>query len=224
MHGSSNPEANVVGDTTTDAEGDEIRTFGRWGQPAVTFLVARWLQQLMKSVQLCATGTTRWANAYAVAVSRTCWRARATGSCCDAWREGDTSWHGGPSAKSVGQSRRARDCGRPPGAQLFDASDGYPTTAPVGSFPAGATPEGVLDLAGNVWEWTDDWYTSYDAASVSDPSPARGEGQPKKVIRGGGWAVFVRSILRGAFRNSNPPEVRTHDIGFRCVYLPGEGR
>jgi formylglycine-generating enzyme required for sulfatase activity len=53
-----------------------------------------------------------------------------------------------------------------------DAADGYERTAPVGKFPSGASPFGVLDMAGNVWEWT----------SIRFP------GRPDFVVlRGGGW-------------------------------------
>ncbi|MFO0693860.1 MAG: SUMF1/EgtB/PvdO family nonheme iron enzyme [Polyangiales bacterium] len=105
--------------------------------------------------------------------------------------------------------------------QLTEDDDGFGTTAPVGSFPAGASPFGVLDMEGNVAEWTADWYGRYDARPQSNPrGPARGE---KRVIRGGTWADFMQHAVtaRGDARN-----VREPTFGFRCAYdvRPGAHR
>lgn len=90
-------------------------------------------------------------------------------------------------------------------------------TMPVGSFPAGATPEGVFDLAGNVYEWT---------ASILKPYPYRpddGREIPDiladRVVRGGAAdtdAQTLRASWRGA-SVSREPEYGHHNIGFRCV-------
>jgi formylglycine-generating enzyme required for sulfatase activity len=98
--------------------------------------------------------------------------------------------------------------------------DGYDTTAPVGSFPVGASWAGVLDLSGNVWEWTADWYSDYSAARQDNPT-----GQVTgdlKVLRGGGWSNSVMLSLRGAYRYREDPFVRTAGFGFRCVVVPGD--
>jgi len=91
---------------------------------------------------------------------------------------------------------------------LFAVGDGFEGTAPVGSFPKGATPEGALDLAGNVWEWTASWYGPYP-----DPSPSGTD----RVYRGGGWNSGDVSTFRGARRGHFEPSMRSHTVGFRCV-------
>jgi hypothetical protein len=86
-----------------------------------------------------------------------------------------------------------------PGPQRANFGIRVSRVTPVGLFPAGNTPEGVADLAGNVWEWTG---TNYDAV--------------RKVVRGGAFFDFAR-VLRAAYRNWYHPEGRDDDIGFRCV-------
>jgi serine/threonine-protein kinase len=76
---------------------------------------------------------------------------------------------------------------------------GHPT--PVGLYPAGATPEGVLDLAGNVWEWVDEWYD---------------QNKTERVIRGGSWFMGSR-YLQAAYRLMDHPDYRDGHIGFRVV-------
>jgi formylglycine-generating enzyme required for sulfatase activity len=93
--------------------------------------------------------------------------------------------------------------------------DGYGYTAPVGSYPGGASWCGALDMAGNVGEWTADWMASYTPERRENPAGPAGAGE-FKVVRGGAWhdhALGVRSTLRGAAR----PESASPDIGFRCV-------
>ena len=88
------------------------------------------------------------------------------------------------------------------------ANDAFPETAPAGSFPEGATPEGVLDLAGNVWEWTSSGYSkTYGTPRTSE----------KIVVRGGGWDDFEISKLRGANRFQYTPSNRAFRLGFRCA-------
>jgi sulfatase modifying factor 1 len=97
-----------------------------------------------------------------------------------------------------------------------DASDGFPELAPVGSFPDGRTPDGILDLAGNVAEWQADAYRE----RYSDPPPVAGE-PARRVIRGGS---FVRGAawLRGAAREGAAPETARPDVGFRCARSAAE--
>ena len=104
-------------------------------------------------------------------------------------------------------------------ASMYAENDGFPTTAPVGSFPKGASQYGILDIAGNVWEWVGDYYAAYDPASAGtmtkDPTgPASGD---LRVIRGGAWNGAKPAWVRPSFRFSVPPRYRTHGIGFRCA-------
>jgi len=79
--------------------------------------------------------------------------------------------------------------------------DGHYTTAPVGTYPSGASPYGALDMIGNVWEWTSDW---------SD------ESQTRRELRGGAWDLKPQ-FARISNHNSFEPQARYVSIGFRCA-------
>ena len=86
----------------------------------------------------------------------------------------------------------------------------------VGSFGNGASPYGVLDMAGSVWEWCTDWYREdYDPKNLpkNPKGPDSGE---YKVLRGGGWDS-IRLQLRTSYRYYDKENRRTYNIGFRCV-------
>ena len=89
-------------------------------------------------------------------------------------------------------------------------------TEPVGSRPAGVSPYGAHDMAGNVWEWVSDWYgDTYYAESPRDnpQGPLRGE---FGVLRGGSW-WFEKESLPAANREAYHPLLTDIDIGFRCA-------
>lgn len=97
---------------------------------------------------------------------------------------------------------------------------GIGQTSPVGAFPLGATPEGVHDMAGNVWEWCGDWYGKYPSDTHINPSGLiKGS---DRVLRGGSW-FFSASNLRGAGRNGIRPSYRDRLVGFRVVWSASRG-
>jgi len=99
------------------------------------------------------------------------------------------------------------------------ADDGYAVTAPVGRYPAGASPYGALDMAGNVWEWVVDWYDRgyYDRSPARNPQgPDAGD---SRVLRGGAFSSGEGDV-RCAARNRYSPHVRSWYYGFRLVASP----
>jgi formylglycine-generating enzyme required for sulfatase activity/predicted MPP superfamily phosphohydrolase len=93
---------------------------------------------------------------------------------------------------------------------------GLHTPSPVGIFPKGESPYGCLDMAGNVWEWCQDWFAEkyYEKGSKSNPKgPRRGD---IRVMRGGGW-FDDRDYCRCAYRNIDHPAFRYYYFGFRLV-------
>jgi len=93
-------------------------------------------------------------------------------------------------------------------------NDGYADTAPVGSYPTGASWCGALDLLGNAWEWVEDWFVYYPSDSQDHPSVL--SDPIFRVIRGGSWDTS-RDHARCAFRNWFKPEDSFDSIGFRCA-------
>ena len=90
----------------------------------------------------------------------------------------------------------------------------------IGSLPQGATPEGVLDLAGNVAEWVQDWWhPGYYAQSPPNdpPGPAAGD---YRVARGGSWNQ-PPDELRASARLYHNPDKGVGHIGFRCAKSAG---
>lgn len=98
---------------------------------------------------------------------------------------------------------------------MYERSDGFPFTAPVGSFPAGSSPFGIVDLSGNVMEWTADWYGPYPGGtSPHSGGPAAGQ---QRVIRGGSWLSHLPGWVTGTDRARAVPSDRNSTVGFRCV-------
>jgi formylglycine-generating enzyme required for sulfatase activity len=89
---------------------------------------------------------------------------------------------------------------------------GHPT--PVGIYPLGSTPEGICDLAGNVWEWCEDGFAEYTAESVANP--CGDPGGSGRVLRGGSWANDAWSC-RAACRDWIDPSGRDVFLGFRLA-------
>ena len=92
--------------------------------------------------------------------------------------------------------------------------------APVGSYPSGASPFGVFDMSGNVWEWVVDWFDpDYYSHLGNTTNPLISGYTGLKGLRGGSWGLGG-SELRISFRGSFYPDDTYHNIGFRCITLP----
>ena len=91
-------------------------------------------------------------------------------------------------------------------------------TKPVGKFLAGASPYGILDMAGNVYQWCADWYDK----DYYHKSPARNPTGPPtgtaRVWRGGGsWEDDDPRFFRVTIRTMAPMDIQQGNLGFRCV-------
>lgn len=103
---------------------------------------------------------------------------------------------------------------------------GYGRTAPVGSFPANGY--GLFDMAGNVWEWTTDWYSDTPGgggcceADSHDPRQPHLPQVPRRVVKGGSFLCADAYCLRyrPAARRPQPVDTGMSHVGFRCVRRP----
>jgi formylglycine-generating enzyme required for sulfatase activity len=109
----------------------------------------------------------------------------------------------------------------------FGVNDGFAATSPVGSFPAGASPFGALDMAGNVTEWVFDWYGIYEKRFYQDPiGPQSGV---DRVMKAGFWAgsagregqdpdeLIIGHNIRADARQYDDPDSADDHLGFRIA-------
>lgn len=110
-----------------------------------------------------------------------------------------------------------------PWGDKFDAKKGNTPqygkndTMPVGSFENGKSPYGVYDMAGNVWEWTDDWFKPYPG----NTHPDENYGEKYKVLRGGSWydCTYYKCGISAPTYNRIffNPMTMNNNFGFRCA-------
>jgi formylglycine-generating enzyme required for sulfatase activity len=97
--------------------------------------------------------------------------------------------------------------------------DGNEFSASVGSYPDSTSLYGVLDMAGNEWEWLADWYAVdyYQRSPEDNPQgPAPGE---TRVLRGGAWSSG-QWLVRTAYRGYSDPNIAYNGHGIRCAQSP----
>ena len=123
--------------------------------------------------------------------------ARGTGGWKYPW--GNEGYASGTKVANIADETAKKQFPDWPVAVGYD--DGYVGTAPVGTFPAGMSPYGALDMIGNVWEWTSDWYS---------------EENKTRAARGGSWRALPKRA-RASYRGGHDPGVRHMLIGVRCA-------
>lgn len=106
-----------------------------------------------------------------------------------------------------------------PTPDLLNYNNNVTDTMPVGKYPKGKSPYGLYDMAGNVFDWVNDWYDEkyYQGSPSSNPlGPSTGQ---YKVWRGGTW-YNVDSSVRSSSRDRNFPTYAGVNVGFRCSRSP----
>ena len=117
----------------------------------------------------------------------------------------------------------AEDCSRGNYMQVYSGEQGgneirhcVGNTTAVGTYPSGASYYGVLDMAGNAWEWVQDWYGYYYYSNSPPRNPPGAENGFNRVARGGSWDSSIY-LITTTDRSSFSPDEEKYDLGFRCA-------
>ena len=97
----------------------------------------------------------------------------------------------------------------------FDSHD----TTEVGQYPAGTSPYGALDMAGNVFQWVADWYDENYYINSPAKNPTGPTSGYERVVRGGAW-FYTATFVRSAARFKLSPNAANDNSGFRCSRSP----
>jgi iron(II)-dependent oxidoreductase len=134
----------------------------------------------------------------------------------------EAEWEKAASFDPVSNRKRRFAWGdQPPSAELTNFHGPFQGTTPVGTFPAGASAYGCMDMTGNVWEWTSD---SFDGYPGFEPFPYPEYSKiwfdgDHRILKGGSWATRA-PVLRTSFRNFFRRQFR---IGFAGIRLAEDG-
>jgi formylglycine-generating enzyme required for sulfatase activity len=132
----------------------------------------------------------------------------------------EAQWEKAAGWDPVNQTQRTYPWGNEPPTQdrmRYIESNISRPQAPVGSYPAGASAYGALDMAGNVWEWVADWFDpDYYRRTGISLDPLGPESGLYRVTRGGSWTREAHLAVT-TVRNPVRPTIYSNEIGFRCA-------
>ena len=104
-----------------------------------------------------------------------------------------------------------------PNKSLLNYDQNIGDTTAVDGYPSGASPYGALDMAGNVWDWVNDWYGSNYFAASPSANPQGPSGGTFRVLRGGAWNNNAITFINSSLRDWQTSGYASNSLGFCCA-------